>query len=251
VQDALGQFGAGKTTPGSGSAASLIALVGCKLLQTVVTISRRKNLTADEPSFYAVDATKIDGLERKLSDALDEDSRRYQNYWKEKKASERLPEKSIERRRAVERTRKAYQKATDSALHIASVCVDLAREAMMIYDNGFEDVRGNSLVGITSAIAGAEGSIGIVYLNLASFTKSEWAEATRKNAEHLALQIHEMHTGMYEAMGQLQKQALRAANILPISEFKIAAKSERAISIDGSEEPKMRKPLTPGARVSS
>jgi tetratricopeptide (TPR) repeat protein len=81
-------------------------------------------------------------------------------------------------------------------VEIAELSVGVIRNAIDIFDLGFQSARGDSGVAISSAIAGSNGALSIVYLNLTSFKRSEWAVDARKRslAASIALSLFVVST---------------------------------------------------------
>ena len=71
----LNKFGSGGHKPGSGSAAALLGLVSCKLLQTVVTLSNgRDQYKGVEAQLTLANQNVVDDIEPILMAAVQEDS---------------------------------------------------------------------------------------------------------------------------------------------------------------------------------
>ena len=60
-----------------------------------------------------------------------------------------------------------------------------------------------------SALAGASGSISIIYLNLTSFKGSDWAVHIRKKTDELSQRLQGLHFQLIERINRLQQEALK------------------------------------------
>jgi formiminotetrahydrofolate cyclodeaminase len=204
----LTKFGSGGHKPGSGSAAALLGLVACKLIQTVVTLSAgRDQYRGVEAQLTLANQDILDGIEPVLLAAVQEDSdqfdrviglRNQRNAETDKAKKRHLAEQALQELRA----------ATEIPFRIAETCLHLADRAMLVFDLGFKAARGDSGVATSSALAGATGAISIIYLNLTSFKGGEWAVDKRKKADELSRHAQQLQAGLFERMIRLQKEVL-------------------------------------------
>ena len=71
----MDEFGAGRHKPGSGSAAALLGLVACKMMQTVITVTRRNaSYAANIPQLDFVGSALLNKNEPFFRDAVQRDS---------------------------------------------------------------------------------------------------------------------------------------------------------------------------------
>ena len=205
----LNKFGSGMHKPGSGSAAALLGLVSCKLIQTVVTLSNgRDEYEGAKAQLTLANQDVVDEIEPLLLRAVEEDSiqfdrvvsaRRDRDDQKNQKQKRALADKALSELRA----------ATEIPIQIAENCLQLAERALTVFDLGFKSARGDSGVAISSALSGASGAISIVYLNLTSFKGSEWAIQTRSKADELTKQAQRLQVELFNRIGNLQQQVLK------------------------------------------
>lgn len=204
----LNKFGSGGHKPGSGSAAALLGLVSCKLIQTVVTLSNgRDQYKGVEAQLTLANQNVIDEIEPILMAAVQEDSaqfdkvitaRRLRDSETDQKRKRQLAEKALSELRA----------ATEIPIRIAENCLELAENALVVFDLGFKAARGDSGVAISSALSGASGCISIIYLNLTSFKGSEWAVQTRKKADALSERTQKLQMELFNRISRLQNEVL-------------------------------------------
>src|SRR5690606_24337329 len=64
--------------------------------------------------------------------------------------------------------------AIDLPLRIANLNIELARTAEFVFDNAFQDARGDSQVALSGAVAAIGGCLSIVQLNLLSYGNDEY-----------------------------------------------------------------------------
>jgi len=204
----LNKFGSGGHKPGSGSAAALLGLVSCKLLQTVVTLSNgRDQYKGVEAQLTLANQNVVDDIEPILMAAVQEDSvqfdkviaaRRLRDGQKDQKIKRQLAEKALSELRV----------ATEIPIRIAEHCLELAENALVVFDLGFRAARGDSGVAISSALSGASGCISIIYLNLTSFKGSEWAIQTRQKADALSAKTQKLQMELFNRISRLQNEVI-------------------------------------------
>lgn len=181
------KFGSGSHKPGSGSAAALLGLLSCKLIQTVIA------LTSDRERYQEAHATLaiavidlVDQIEPRLLDAFEEDSLQFNRVYEARVARDAAEEGTLERRRLNDQALSELRRATEIPLQMAELCLRLGEHAVTVFDLGFKSARGDSVVAITSAHAAVGGCLGIIYLNLRSFAGGAWAVNIRERADQIA-----------------------------------------------------------------
>ena len=133
----LDEFGAGRHKPGSGSAAALLGLVACKMMQTVVTVTRRNSTYAPNmPQLDFVASVLATRNEPFFRDAVQRDSEQFDKYYKAAMAK-RAATDAAEKRRLTDRAREELIPATEIPLDIARPTVSgaLARLNIKIVRN--------------------------------------------------------------------------------------------------------------------
>ncbi|OGT54754.1 MAG: hypothetical protein A3E01_18750 [Gammaproteobacteria bacterium RIFCSPHIGHO2_12_FULL_63_22] len=204
----LTKLGAGGHKPGSGSAAALLGLVACKLIQTVVTLSAgRDQYQGVEAQLTLANQDILDDVEPFLLATVQEDSDQFDRVITLRNQRNNEKDK-VKKRHLAEQALHELRTATEIPIRIAETCLHLADRAMLVFDLGFKAARGDSGVAISAALAGATGAISIVYLNLTSFKGSEWAVQTRKKADELSLRAQHLQAGLLERIVRLQNEAI-------------------------------------------
>ena len=228
----LEKLGAGSHKPGSGSAAALLTLVACKLLQTVISLTNGRSEYGKVTGQLTLESQDITvNSEPKLIDLLQADSLQFNKVIEERQARDAAPSGSRERRRHGGKALSELRRATEIPLDIAKVSIEVTRKAMVVFDLGFRSARGDSGVAINAAIAGAKGALSIVYLNLASFREGEWAISVRKKADEFLNDLQKLerdsmiriarlqnHSDRPEADAQQQKKRRSGENLTTVSD---------------------------------
>lgn len=203
----LSKFGSGGHKPGSGSAAALLGLVACKLIQTVIALSEgREQYEGVKAQLTLANQNILGDIEPILVAAVQEDSEQFDRVINARRIRDN--EKDPARKRQLtEKALSELRDATEIPIRIAETCISLAEKAIVVFDLGFKSARGDSGVAISSAIAGASGCLSIIYLNLTSFRGSDWARQTRQTADTIGLRVQSLQVQLIERIARLQSEA--------------------------------------------
>lgn len=209
----LAKFGSGGHKPGSGSAAALLALIACKLVQTVVALSNgRSEYVGVKEQLTLANQDITEGVEPFLVDAFQRDSILFDRVINARRKRDGLPKGSKERKAAEEEARAELRDATELPIAIATKSLDLAEQALTVFQLGFKSARGDSGVAASAALSAAHGSLAIVMVNLTSFRGGSWAIAQRKAAEKLQIRASEIQARFFVAFRDLHQEVLRLEN---------------------------------------
>ena len=201
----LDKLGAGSHKPGSGSAAALLTLVACKLLQTVISLTNDRSQYGEVRDQLTLEGQEItEDSEPKLVQLLQADSLQFNKVIQERQARDAASPGSRKKRRHRDKALSELRKATEIPLDIAEASIEVTKKAMVVFDFGFRSARGDSGVAINAAIAGAKGALSIVYLNLASFREGEWAISVRKKADEFLNVIEKLERDSMIRIARLQ-----------------------------------------------
>ena len=204
----LSKFGSGGHKPGSGSAAALLGLVSCKLVQTVVTLSAgRDQYQGVEAQLTLANQDIVAGIEPVLMAAVQEDSEQFDRVIEARRIRDAESDKA-KKRPLADKALAELRIATEIPIRIAETCLLLAEKALVVFDLGFRAARGDSGVAISSALAGAAGAISIIYLNLTSFKGGEWASQTRYRADDLSQRVQALQLQLADRIGLLRQEVL-------------------------------------------
>lgn len=187
----LEKFGSGTHSPGSGSAAALMGILSCRLLQTVATLSLNRSAYRKYHRRIDLVASSIrDRKEPMLKDLFQRDAEAFDRVYKTRVDRDAYPKNSSEWRRESDLALEYLREATAIPFAIADVCVGLIDDGVAIFDMGFRSARGDTGAAVSAAVAGAMASVFVINLNLKSFRGSEWAIQHRNRCDGL----HELLT---------------------------------------------------------
>jgi formiminotetrahydrofolate cyclodeaminase len=182
----LEKFGSGTHSPGSGSAAALMGLLSCRLIQTVAALSLAKPAYRRDHAKIGLVANAIaDRKEPALRSLFQRDAEAFDRVIKARLARDGSPKDSSERRRHSESALEYLREATAIPFEIADVCVGLIDDGVAIFDMGFKAARGDTGAAISAAVAAAMASVFVINLNLKSFRGSDWSIEQRARCDAL------------------------------------------------------------------
>jgi formiminotetrahydrofolate cyclodeaminase len=179
----LEKFGSGAHSPGSGSAAALMGLIGCRLIVTVASLTLRKSRYKGSHSRISFIADKINqDLDPLLRELFQRDAEVFDQVIKARLARDAATD-DREKRRYAEFALERLREATEIPFQLGDACLELIDYGAAMFDMGFKDARGDMGAAISAAVAGAMSAVFVINLNLKSFRGSEWAVQQRKRCD--------------------------------------------------------------------
>jgi len=204
----LDQFGAGGHKPGSGTAAALLGLVACKMMQTVILATQRSpRYSANIAQLEFIGSSILQQHEPFFRDAVQRDSMLFDRYHHLRIQAKECSDES-EKRRLSESAREELMRATEMPLEIARHAADMADKGLVVYDLGASHVRGDSGLAISAALSSCSGALFIVYLNLLKFREGRWAVTTRANADSVNLRYQFLQSEQFRRVSRIQAEGV-------------------------------------------
>ena len=183
VRELLDAFASPDPTPGGGSASALASAVGAALLQMVAALPKTRSNSDEDRAALSAAAAALTGIREQLSEAVDADSRAYDQVV----AAYRLPkatdgDKSV-RKGAIQR---ALRAATDVPLGVARLSKDALKHSEAVAAHGHAGA--SSDVGVASALltAGRSGALLNVQINLGGIEDAAYVSAVTSEVERLS-----------------------------------------------------------------
>lgn len=208
TQTLLDEFGAGKHKPGSGSAAALLGLVACKMMQTVVTVTlRNRDYSENFTQLQFVGSILSEQHEPFFREAVQRDSVQFDRYH-EAVIAKRASADPAERRRLTDRARQELMPATQIPFEIAEHGLDTAERGLIVYDLGARYARGDSGVAVSSALSCCSGALFVVYLNLLQFREGQWATTMRASADLIAERYQTLQVEQFRRVSRIQAEGV-------------------------------------------
>ncbi len=200
----LEKFGVGNHIPGSGSAAAYQGMLASQMVRTVIELTLDpKRIKQYSQHSAKLSLIKIE-IDSRICDELQslfvldseqfDDVIRLRNLRDDEKDWKKKREYTIE-------AQDALLVSTETPLKIATYCIELAKHATFVFDNGFKAARGDSSVALNCAISALAGCLSIVELNL---TKAPLKEKTREILKQkLAIKLE------FEALAEISRRFLQ------------------------------------------
>lgn len=159
------------------------------LIQTVAQLTYKSD--NDKYKSYRARAEEIDSraraLRELLTSAINADADLFEKVMEHQRAARKAPAGSEEQKRHIKGKLDALKPATDLPLAVAGHCLELAALALELLDKGYQLAKGDTRTAAALALAGAEGALAAVDLNLKTYQKTlddDWSrEKRRKTAE--------------------------------------------------------------------
>lgn len=217
TKDLLEKIGAGNHKPGSGSAAALNGILSCKLILTVIELS----LDPKRAKFYGKHSNEFNLIKSKIKESI---GPRLEVLFKEDavqfdKAIQKRIERDIEqnqlkKNQLQETALKELKQSTELPIEIAYLCVELAKNANIIFNKGFKAARGDAGVALSSALSGLTGCLSIISLNLQSFPKNNWTNNVKIKRNSLRKEYELLAAENMKLMNILDEEADNKNNFL-------------------------------------
>ena len=241
INELLEKFGAGSHKPGSGSAAAMLGLIACKMTQTVIqlTVSRSKYKSSSYRLTEIKDEIKED-IEPVLKEALNEDSAQFDKVIRARIARDNESDYTL-KGDLEDIAFEELRVATEIPIMIAEKCIHLTKNALEVFDMGFQAARGDSAVAVSSALSGASGAISIIYLNLVSFWGNDWAISKISYADEINVEVNKLQNELVQRINKLKREVDVSNGEFILSEQKFRPNSTVGTTSYESIEDSVRK----------
>ncbi|NMW31722.1 hypothetical protein HKD42_06585 [Altererythrobacter sp. RZ02] len=202
ADELLDEFGSGGHSPGSGSAAALMALLSAQLSATVYKIAIRKN--HGDTSQFSYLLRQLEGVVLpRLKTLFQEDAEKFDEVIRVRTARDLETDLTLKRRLRA-RALTLLQEATEIVMEIIEICKQLIDFGIIAFDSGMNRVRGDSGSAISVAISGAMSGLFILNLNLNSFAGGKWANQQRERLEEAQRTILEKQADALRRIARLR-----------------------------------------------
>ncbi|UXH76202.1 cyclodeaminase/cyclohydrolase family protein [Roseateles amylovorans] len=205
----LDAFGAGNASPGSGSAAALMGLLATKLLITVCD----KSLTKDEckPHEVALNyiRNEVAAAEPRLKALFEKDAREFDQVVQLRVARNNAGTPS-ERAKFSRDSQALLETATDNAFAVIDECMKLIEHGIVVFENGWHAVRGDSGAAISVAVAAVLSGIFIANLNIKTLKGRRYANANLQRCADLYQRVSEKQVRAIGCVTSLNAEAAAA-----------------------------------------
>ncbi|WP_299156199.1 cyclodeaminase/cyclohydrolase family protein [uncultured Tenacibaculum sp.] len=204
----LNDFGAGKASPGSGSAAALLGLLSSKMIHTVCSISLTKQECYEHHTQFKFISKQVEeNIVPKLKELFEKDAKDF----------EKVVNLRIARDKSTNRTEKSnysrqsldlLQIATDYTFEVANTALTLMEYGVRIFNNGWHAIRGDSGVSISAAMSAVMSSIFIINLNLKTLKRRKYAKENFKKVQELQTKLDNLQTKAFSCVSLISHESL-------------------------------------------
>jgi len=211
ANELLDAFGAGKATPGSGSAAALMGILSAKLIRTVCLKSIEKGKPKASSWFQFIIDQSAES-ERKLQEAFTNDSKMFEDAIRHR----RERDKATDRATASQHMRRAndlLEEGTDGLFEIAEECLKLVDLGVGVFEEGWSHVRGDAGAAICAAMSGAMSCLFIISLNAKTLKDRVYASRCMTRCNELSSRVQAKQSKAFSCAGSISAEALEAIQI--------------------------------------
>ena len=208
----LNDFGAGKASPGSGSAAALMGLLSAKLLVTVCDKSATKPEQKNNENVLAYIKEQVQAIEPRLVELFEKDAREFDQV-----VSLRvLRDKALspqEKSKLSRQSQELLETATDNAFHIIEQCMKLIDHGVVVFESGWHAVRGDSGAAISAAIAGVLSALFIANLNIKTLKGRKYAVDNLSRCDDLYKELATKQAKAVSCVTSLNAEAIASIQL--------------------------------------
>ncbi len=209
----LADFGSGKASPGSGSAAALMGLLSSKLLLTVCSISKGKPDCAKDVKVFDYVAEQIkQEIEPKLRELFEKDAKDFDRVVELRQLRDNAKE-SKEKSAYSREANELLEQATDCAIEITDLCMKLIDHGIVIFESGWHAVRGDSGAAISSAVSGVMSGIFIISLNLKTLKERKYAQNKVSKCNDLYTALQNKQAAAFGCVTSINTEAIEAVQL--------------------------------------
>lgn len=171
----LDAFGAGKASPGSGSAAAMMGLLAVKLIRTVCLKSLEKAPDREVEAILRHILEQLAETETALITIFEKDAREFDEIVRLRIARDDASD--ADNRAALQRrANDLLETATDNTFRVIDLCLPLINHGVTVFQYGWKAVRGDSGAAISGAIAAVTSGLFIVNLNIKGLKDRKYAK---------------------------------------------------------------------------
>jgi formiminotetrahydrofolate cyclodeaminase len=209
----LSAFGSGKASPGSGSAAALMGLLSAKLILTVCSISKNKPECKKDEAVFELIISKISNeIEPRLRQLFESDASDFDRVV----ALRRLRDQATSSKEKADFSRESnelLEKATDCAFEITELCMRLIDHGIIVFDNGWHAVRGDSGAAISAAVSGVMSGIFIISLNLKTLRGRKYSRDKIGKCNELYVSMQSKQAVAFKCVTSINAEAISAVQL--------------------------------------
>jgi len=208
----LKDFGAGKASPGSGSAAALMGLLSAKLLVTVCDKSASKPECKSNEKVLSYIKEQVQAIEPRLVELFEKDAREFDEVVTLRIARDKA-DSAQEKSKLSRQSQELLETATDNAFHIIEQCMKLIDHGVVVFESGWHAVRGDSGAALSAAIAGVMSGIFIANLNIKTLKGRKYAVDNLHRCDDLYQELSAKQAKAFSCVTSLNAEAIASIQL--------------------------------------
>lgn len=208
----LNDFGAGKASPGSGSAAALMGLLAVKLLVTVCDKSASKPECKSNEKVLAYIREQVQAIEPRLIELFEKDAKDFEEVVALRIARDQA-ESAQDKSKRSRQSQELLETATDNAFHIIEQCMKLIDHGVVVFESGWPSVRGDSGAALSAAIAGVLSGIFIANLNIKTLKGRKYAADNLHRCDALYKELAAKQAKAFSCVTSLNAEAIASIQL--------------------------------------
>ncbi len=214
----LDNFGAGKPSPGSGSATALLGLLSAKMILTVCEISLRKNecISTHKEFRYIKDQIETK-IEPKLKSLFEKDAQDFEKIVALRGLRDKT-KKSSEKSRYSRESLSLLETTTDYIFEVSDIAISLIEYGIIVFENGWRTIRGDSGVAISTAMSSLMSSIFIINLNLKTLKHRSYAPNKLQDCQDLQKKLEFLQAKAFSYVVSIASESLESIQLELLSE---------------------------------
>lgn len=209
----LDDFGAGRASPGSGSAAALLAILSCKMVTTVCEISARKDdCHKVHKDFNFIKKQVFEVIEPRLKHLFDADAKDFDEVVKLRVLRDKSNDKN-EKSQFSRQSADMLEKATDYTFEIADLSLKLMEYGVTMFEHGWHAIRGDSGVSVSAAMSAAMSCIFIINLNLKTLKSRKYSKNNMSKVADLQNKLENMQAKAFSCVTAIGSESVNAIQL--------------------------------------
>ncbi|MCH1925009.1 cyclodeaminase/cyclohydrolase family protein [Shewanella sp. C32] len=204
----LDDFGAGKASPGSGSAAALLSILSAKMILTVCDISLEKAGCERYHKEFEFITSKIkENFEPRLRELFELDARDFEKVVDLRIRRDRANDPS-EKSRLSRESLELLEVATNYTFEVADISFALMEYGINIFEHGWHAVRGDSGVSISAAMSGIMSCIFITNLNLKTLKRRKYAAENLARVQSIQTRLENLQVKAFTCVTSIGAESI-------------------------------------------
>lgn len=209
----LNDFGAGKASPGSGSAAALLSILSAKMVITVCEISSTKDECAKFHNQFSFISSQIKStIEPKLRVLFENDARDF-----EKVVALRVlrdqSDNPIQKTKLSRESLDLLEVATSYTFEVADLSFQLMEYGITMFEEGWHAIRGDAGVSISAAMSGVMSSIFIINLNLKTLKRRKYSKENLKRIEAIQRKLEQLQSKAFSCVTSISSESIESIQL--------------------------------------